>query len=450
MPNLLEILLVLRPEVSGANIAKLAEIITIILRLSVPVTTRAIGRFGNLGLRTVERFYAQEPLCWTLMRVLLFAAYFFNPTEGYILVLDETTEKKSGKSSYGLGSFYSSLAGKAISSVSFLGASVVNVKTEKSHFLSCTQLIKTDKTEELRDSESSKEAISPVPKGKRGRPKGSKNKPYQEPESLSFQTFKIAVDDLMAKLAKHCVVLKISYLVLDGFYGNQHYLKYAQTKGLKIISKLKHNAALILPYQGRQNKTKGRPKKYDKKLDYAKIPKEALLSLPADHKLNKQHTKVWALQVYADTMREHLIEVVIIQKTNPESKKVSQAILFSNDITLDPLLLIKYYSLRFQIEFDFRDAKQFFGLSDFKNYKENQLSNAVNIAFTCKLVAQILLEKYKKLLGNEKLSITDLKAIKKAEMCYHYFLNSSEKHPDEFLNNEIFLNFVKLHAINIE
>jgi hypothetical protein len=54
MPILLEILLVLAPEVSGVNIAKLAEIITPILRLSVPVTTRAIGRFGDLGLRTVE------------------------------------------------------------------------------------------------------------------------------------------------------------------------------------------------------------------------------------------------------------------------------------------------------------------------------------------------------------------------------------------------------------
>jgi hypothetical protein len=50
------------------------------------------------------------------------------------LVLDETTEKKAGKSSYGLDLFFSSLAGKVIPSVSFLGASVVNVKSEQSHF----------------------------------------------------------------------------------------------------------------------------------------------------------------------------------------------------------------------------------------------------------------------------------------------------------------------------
>ncbi|SFE56332.1 hypothetical protein [Thermoflexibacter ruber] len=49
MPNLLEILLVLAPEVSVANIAKLSDIITTIFRFSVPVTTRAIGRFGSLS-----------------------------------------------------------------------------------------------------------------------------------------------------------------------------------------------------------------------------------------------------------------------------------------------------------------------------------------------------------------------------------------------------------------
>jgi putative transposase len=330
------------------------------------------------------------------------------------------------------------------------GANIAKLAEIIPPFLSCPQLIQPNKTEELVDSATNQVASQPVAKGKKGRPKGSKNKPYQEPNSLSLQTFKIAVDDLMAQLAKPCVVLKIPYLVLDGFYGNQHYLKYAQTKGLQIISKLKHNAALILPYPGEAKPARGRSKKYDKKLDYAKIPQEALLNLPADHKLSKPHTKVGALKVYADKMRTHLIQVVIIQKTNPKTQKRGQTILFSNDFHLDPLLLIQYYSLRFQIEFDFRDAKQFFGLSDFKNYQENQLTNAVNLAFMAKLVAQILLEKYKKLLGNEKLSITDLKAIKKAEMCYNYFLNTSEKNPNDFLNDKIFLNFVKLHAINIE
>jgi putative transposase len=43
--------------------------------------------------------------------------------------------------------------------------------------------------------------------------------------------------------------------------------------------------------------------------------------------------------------------------------------------------LVDYYSLRFQIEFNFRDAKQHFGLEDFMNTRETGVENAANLAF---------------------------------------------------------------------
>ena len=43
--------------------------------------------------------------------------------------------------------------------------------------------------------------------------------------------------------------------------------------------------------------------------------------------------------------------------------------------------MIDYYSLRFQIEFNFRDAKQFWGLEDFMNTTETAVTNAVNLSF---------------------------------------------------------------------
>jgi hypothetical protein len=62
----------------------------------------------------------------------------------------------------------------------------------------------------------------------------------------------------------------------------------------------------------------------------------------------------------------------------------------------------------------------------------------------------VLLEKYKNHFSNDKLSIDDLKALTRAKMCYEYFLNCSQSSSDDYLNDEIFLNFVKLYAINIE
>ena len=44
--------------------------------------------------------------------------------------------------------------------------------------------------------------------------------------------------------------------------------------------------------------------------------------------------------------------------------KINNALLFSTDIHLPPEQIVKYYQARFQIEFIFRDPKQFTGLSD--------------------------------------------------------------------------------------
>ncbi len=42
--------------------------------------------------------------------------------------------------------------------------------------------------------------------------------------------------------------------------------------------------------------------------------------------------------------------------------------------------IIDYYSLRFQIEFNFRDAKQHWGLEDFMNIAQQKVYNAANLA----------------------------------------------------------------------
>ena len=54
---------------------------------------------------------------------------------------------------------------------------------------------------------------------------------------------------------------------------------------------------------------------------------------------------------------------------------------FGNNLELSYQKLIDYYSLRFQIEFNFRDAKQFWGLEDFMNTTETAVTNAVNLSF---------------------------------------------------------------------
>ena len=52
------------------------------------------------------------------------------------------------------------------------------------------------------------------------------------------------------------------------------------------------------------------------------------------------------------------LNVVIIVKTNSKTHARGHVILFSSDLNLAYDKLVDYYKLRFQIEFNFRDAKQ--------------------------------------------------------------------------------------------
>jgi putative transposase len=56
-------------------------------------------------------------------------------------------------------------------------------------------------------------------------------------------------------------------------------------------------------------------------------------------------------------------------------------VLLSSDLGLCWENLVAYYPLRFQIEFNLRDAKQFWGLQDCMNQKQRPVTNAANLAF---------------------------------------------------------------------
>ena len=62
--------------------------------------------------------------------------------------------------------------------------------------------------------------------------------------------------------------------------------------------------------------------------------------------------------------------VTIIQRKRVLDGKTGQVILFSDDLDLSWENMILYYRLRFQIEFTFRDVKQFWGIEDFMKIKK--------------------------------------------------------------------------------
>ena len=164
--------------------------------------------------------------------------------------------------------------------------------------------------------------------------------------------------------------IPLEYLLLDGKFGHNNAMQMTRQMGLHLVSKLRYDSALYLPYQGTNSR-----RKYGDKLNPRKMPQQFLC-----HTITEEE---WRLDYYQVQVLHkefaHPLNVVIVLKTNLKTQQQGHVILFSSDLELTYNQLIDLYSLRFQIEFDFRDAKQFWGLEDFMNISQTAVTNAVQI-----------------------------------------------------------------------
>lgn len=99
---------------------------------------------------------------------------------------------------------------------------------------------------------------------------------------------------------------------------------------------------------------------------------------------------------------------VILLRINSANKTFTHALLFTSDLDLPYDLLVDFCSIRFQIVFNFRDAKQFWGFEDFMNVTQTAVANAANPSLFMVDVSWALLSDYRPF--NPDFSVLDLKA----------------------------------------
>lgn len=137
---------------------------------------------------------------------------------------------------------------------------------------------------------------------------------------------------------------------------------------------------------------------------------------------------------------------VIVVKTNLKTSVRAHVILFSTDLNQTYDQIIKFYSLRFQIEFNFRDAKQFWGLEDFMNVKETAVANAANLSFFMVNFSTALAEPFRQQIPD--FSMLDLKSHYRG---YRYATETIKmllEQPDGILLAKIFQQIARLGAIH--
>ncbi len=271
-----------------------------------------------------------------------FSQHLLRKQEVYILAGDESVISKAGKKTYGLDHFLSGLQQKVIPSLSFFVVSLVSLSQRRSYPVCVEQTVRSE--EEKAACKAKKEAKrvnSAKPMRKRGRPKGSKNKEKSEvilsPELLRIQKM---IKTLLVRVRP---LLHPVYLAMDGHFGNYPAFQMVRQCRLHLISKLRWDAALCFPWDG-----KGYKCKYGKRVDYAHIPEKYLLSTVV--KDDFQPCTYQAQLLHKDFPVP--LNVVIIVKKNLATQAWGHINLFSNDLELSCENLVDYYSLRFQIEMD--------------------------------------------------------------------------------------------------
>jgi len=441
MTEIIALLFIFDQTLPRTNRRQLANIITAMLRMTGRVTMLGISRWTDKGgsYRTIQRFF-HTVLPWAQMLWLFFRAYLYEQEHEYMLAGDESVLTKAGKKTYGIDRFFSSIYGKPVRGLALFALALIDVEAGRSTPILVEQVLKSEEEKrERKTKQKKKKKKLSAGKKKRGRPKGSKNK---DKAVVEWTPELERIDKMLRQVLKRVEgVIPLRYIAMDGHFGNNNAAQMVLQAGLHLVSKLRHDSALYFRYEGEQ-KPNGPRRRYGEKIDYQAIPAKHLRASSTEGNIR---TDIYQAEMLHKTFATPL-NVVIIVKTNLASQKRAHVVLFSTDLELEAEKLIRYYRLRFQIEFNFRDAKQFWGLEDFMVVEETAVTNAIQLSLFMVSVSQKLLLDFRE--ESPRAGVLDLKTYFRGRFYASETLKLLPQKPEPILFQRIVRFIVSLGRIH--
>lgn len=185
-------------------------------------------------------------------------------------------------------------------------------------------------------------------------------------------------------LRKHERELKkiTPYVVADAWFSKANFVNEACKMGFHLISRLRDDAALWYSHDGVRTGKRGRPRVKGEKMDFAN------LDMSRCEALEIEGGKAYAINAYSKAMKRNIKVVVHYQESG------GHKIYFSTDLDMSAEDIMEYYRTRFQIEFCFRDAKQFTGLNHCQARDLRKLDFAFNASLAAVNVAKVVRTKH--------------------------------------------------------
>ncbi len=327
-----------------------------------------LSRYGDYSERTYRRQY-QKSFDFIPFHAQTIAAAV-DPSREQIAAIDCSFISKSGKQTWGVDNFYNGSISKSQKGLEISVIAVVDVSAHQGYTLCVKQTATTDR-----------QPITPAQPTKKKKKKGknkSKSKAKAKTEPVISERVKGYLEQI--KTTRSHLPVAVKYLVADSFYSKKSVVDGVIEIDLHLVSKLRIDADLRYCYTGEQ-KPKGAPRKYDGKVDLSDLSRLEFGGELANG------TKLYSQVVWHVSLKRKIRIVYLLDQRNPDKQRV--ALLFSTDPTIDPIRLYEYYKSRFQIEFIFRDAKQFTGLCDCQSRQQQSLDFHFNASLAALNLAKL-------------------------------------------------------------
>lgn len=295
-----------------------------------------LSRYSTLTERSYRRQYDEAFEFMAVNGCLIGQA--IAPERFQVSAIDCSFVPKSGKATYGVDRFYNGKAGRAEPGLEVSTIAVVDVAASMAYALSVRQTPAALATETQMD------------------------------EMTRIDHYLVHVATTRAALPA-----SVRHLVGDGFYSKLKWVNGILGLNLEVIGKLRCDANLQYVYEGAQ-KAKGARRKYDGKVCFEDLSRWQSLGEV------KPHLKLYTAVVWSINLKRKIRVVYLVNQRSAE--RACTALLFSTDVDLDPVQLYEAYRARFQIEFIFREAKQFTGLADCQARSKQKLDFHFNATLT--------------------------------------------------------------------
>ena len=274
-----------------------------------------MGRYGKFSEQTYRNNFAKEGFDWTGFNMHLSEKVLTGSRKAY--AIDPSYIPKSGRFTPWIGKFWSGVAGAVKRGLEIMGIALIDVENRDSITI----------------------------------------RAKQSPDSVTLDNI---YQNLISWYSGVLIHMKeelqriTRYVAADSYFAKDTFVKPMVENGYHVISRFRNDAVLFYPTLEGKTGKRGRPKVYDGKIDFRN------LDLSRCKELDVDKGRAFSLAVYARSLKMW-VSLVVWYPDGDLTK--GWKLYFSTDVNMSGKDVIETYRTRFQIEFCFRDAKQFAGLT---------------------------------------------------------------------------------------